>query len=146
MLKGSCLCRRVSYQAGQYAGPYVYCHCGSCRKASGSAFAANVAVPIDDFEVLTGADHLKGYESSPGKVRYFCSHCGSPLFTKVGESPRVVRVRLGTLDTEFGDPPVAHIFVDENPPWHEIADGIPQFSGWPDRSMLPISGSRQDSA
>lgn len=143
MLEGSCLCGKVRYRASEVVGPYVYCHCRSCRKANGSAFAANVAVPRTGFEIRSGQDMLAAYESSPGKLRHFCRNCGSPLYTTVGPNPDVVRIRLGTLDTEFAAKPAAHIFVEENPAWHEIADSAPRFARWPDRAEVPLAGSRQ---
>lgn len=142
-LTGSCLCGGVGYRIAEIAGPYVYCHCRSCRKASGSAFAANVPVPVEAFSLLHGREQVRYFESSPGKRRHFCGHCGSPLYTTVDARPDTVRVRLGTLDTVFAEPPAAHIFTDEMAPWHSIADGAPRFGGWPDARALPLPGSRQ---
>jgi len=143
MFKASCLCGQVSLQALAIETPYVYCHCPSCRKSSGSAFAANVSVPIDSFEIVSGHDCISTIESSPLKVRHFCKQCGSPLFTKVGAQPAYVRIRLGALDTEFSEAPSAHIFTDQKAPWHEIKDDHPQYAAWPDASAVPIPGSRQ---
>lgn len=142
-LFGSCLCKTVQYEAADYAGPYVYCHCTSCRKASGSAFAANIAVPIGSFQVKSGSDALTVFESSPGKRRYFCGRCGSPIYTTVGENPKVARVRLGSVDSEFSDRPAAHIFVGEKAHWHNIDKEIRAFSEWPDSKLFTIPGSRQ---
>ncbi len=146
MIQGSCLCRRVTYQATELVGPHVYCHCESCRKASGSAFGANVSAPMNGFSVLSGAGQIAVYESSPGKRRHFCRNCGSPLFTTVGDDPDVVRVRLGTLDSLYNRELAAHIFVEEKPAWHEIEDSAPQFERWPERSKIAIPGSKQDDA
>ena len=144
MYRGSCLCRGVKYQASELSGPYVYCHCESCRKANGTAFAANVAAPIDGFEILEGQELVAVFESSPKKFRHFCKFCGSPLFTRVGDNPSVVRIRLGTLDSEFTEKRSAHIFVAEKSPWYEIDDSAPQFPGWPDPKALKVPGSRQE--
>ncbi|MEM8766101.1 MAG: GFA family protein [Pseudomonadota bacterium] len=143
MFQGSCLCGSVRYQFKEIAGPYVYCHCSSCRKASGSAFAANVAVPSSDFNLIEGEALLSCFESSPGKRRYFCSKCGSPLFNKVGTAPALVRVRLGSLDSPFTEPPAAHIFTSEKAPWYEIQEGARQFPAWPKPEALAVPGSRQ---
>ncbi len=144
MYRGSCLCRAVTYEASELLTPYVYCHCQSCRKSSGSAFAANVAAPIEGFKILQGEELLSVFESSPGKDRYFCKTCGSPLFTKVGENPSVVRIRLGSLDSSFSEKRAAHIFAEEKCHWYEMADSAPQFPAWPDPKVLRIPGSRQD--
>jgi hypothetical protein len=142
-LSGSCLCGQVRFRIDEVAGAYVHCHCRSCRKASGSAFAANLPVPVDAFSILQGREHIRYFESSPGKRRHFCSQCGSPLYTTVDARPDTVRVRLGTVDTPFSDAPVAHIFTDEKAPWHTIHDDRPRFGGWPDPGQLPLPGSRQ---
>lgn len=143
MYKGSCLCGAVRYQASELVGPYVYCHCQSCRKSSGTAFAANISAPIESFEVVSGDDFIKVFESSPKKYRHFCSNCGSPVFTKVGDDAEVVRLRLGSLDTPFDEKLSAHIFVAHKATWHEPSDSVPQYSHWPDKGALAIPGSRQ---
>lgn len=143
MQKGSCLCGEVRYQFSTIEGDYVFCHCKSCRKSSGSAFAANIAVPIEKFELTNGGDNIKIYESSPGKQRYFCSVCASPLFTKVGTAPSFVRVRLGSLDTEYAGLPKAHIFMGDKASWEPVAEGIPCFETWPSGDQILIRGSHQ---
>ena len=146
MHNGSCLCGSVRYEAHQLVGPYVYCHCVSCRKSSGSAFAANIAVPIEGFKILDGADTLNRYESSPGKLRYFCVACGSPIYTVVGHSPSHVRVRLGTLDTDFEDQCSAHIFTGEKAPWHSIDGEARQLVDWPSQDDVIVPGSMQSAS
>lgn len=143
MFHGSCLCGSVSFEAEKLLGPYVYCHCQSCRKSSGTAYAGNISCPVDLFKIVQGSESIKTYESSPGKIRHFCSSCGSPLFTKVGANPQHVRIRLGSLDTPFTENVSAHIFADHKAPWHQIQDDLPQYAEWPDATELGIPGSRQ---
>jgi hypothetical protein len=131
MLKGSCLCGGVKYEA---EGPITFmarCHCVQCRKASGAEFATNAFVPKDTFRVVSGEALLGEYESSPGHFRVFCGRCGSPLFKRSAERPQVVRLRLGSLDTEIDERPLAHLFVEEKPKWSEIHDDVPQYGTWP---------------
>ena len=81
-MRGSCLCGEIRYEI---RGPLLginYCHCRQCRKASGSAFAANAGVATKHFELTSGLDSLASYESSPGKKRYFCAKCGSPIYSQ----------------------------------------------------------------
>ena len=144
MHHGSCLCRGVTFRASRLDGPFVYCHCESCRKSNGSAFGANISVPIDGFEILTGSDLVSIYESSPGKRRHFCRVCGSPLYTTVGDRPAMVRIRLGSLDSDYSEKRAAHIFVGDKAGWYEIADDAPRYDEWPDPGALRIPGSRQE--
>lgn len=142
---GSCLCGAICYTANKLIGPYVNCHCPSCRKASGSAFAANISAPVDGFTITQGEELLRMFESSPKKFRHFCQLCGTPLFTKVGVDPSHVRIRLGSLDTEYTERASAHIFANQSAPWYAIEDSLPQYPDWPDRQEVPIPGSRQPS-
>jgi hypothetical protein len=143
MYRGSCLCQGVRYEVSGDIGDFGYCHCTSCRKASGTAHAANAPVDRSRFQLVAGADMLREFESSPGKLRAFCSTCGSPIYAYLTTSPDVLRIRLGSLDTPFEKQPKAHTFVSEKAPWEPIADGLPQFPEWAPTSVLRQRGSRQ---
>jgi hypothetical protein len=106
-----------------------YCHCGTCRKASGSSFATNLLVSADDFVVVAGRDALAAYESSPQKHRHFCSRCASPIYSQAEQTRHVVSVRAGTLDGDPGTRPFAHAYVASKAPWYEICDQVPQKPG-----------------
>ena len=143
MFEGSCLCGRVKYRLTAAPGPFGYCHCKDCRKASGSAHSANAPVDRTDFLVLEGRSLIREFESSPGKFRAFCSNCGSPLYAYLTSVPEVVRVRLGGLDTQFFGRPQAHTWVSDKAPWEPITDAIPQFASWAPKSVLHQRGTRQ---
>jgi hypothetical protein len=141
--RGSCLCRGVEYEVTGELGDFGYCHCTSCRKASGTAFGANAPVDRERFRITRGQSLLRAFESSPGKRRVFCSICGSPLYAYLVESPGVLRLRLGSLDTPFAKQARAHTFVADKASWESIAEGVPQFPEWASRSVLHQRGSRQ---
>jgi len=98
MAKASCLCGGIRYEVTGELGPVALCHCGMCRKASGSAFAANASVARDGFRLTHGAELVQRYESSPGNWRCFCRVCGTPVFSEKRDAPETVRVRLGLFD------------------------------------------------
>ncbi len=124
---------------------FGYCHCRSCRKATGSAHAANAPVERARFHLVSGDATLREYESSPGKLRAFCSACGSPIYAYLTASADVLRIRLGSLDTPFTGEPRAHTWVSDKAPWEPIADELPQFPQWAPTSVLHQRGSRQTS-
>jgi hypothetical protein len=126
VIRGSCLCGEVRYELCGALGPAAHCHCVQCRKASGGSFATNASVSADAFHFLAGETLVGEFESSPGVFRCFCRRCGSPLIKRYAGKPDVLRLRLGTLDTDPGVSVVAHIFVRSKAPWVEIADDIPQ--------------------
>lgn len=143
MYEGSCLCGKIRYRIDSELSDFGYCHCRSCRKASGSAHAANAGVDRQHFTLLDSAGLLREYESSPGKFRAFCCNCGSPIFAYLTRTKHLIRLRLGTLDTPFTKKAKAHIFVAESAPWHRIDGDLAQFEEWPSNEDLALVGSRQ---
>ncbi|MFO0697219.1 MAG: GFA family protein [Polyangiales bacterium] len=126
MVEGGCLCGAVRYEVRGELGPIVCCHCSQCRKAQGTAFATNAPIRADDFVLLSGADVLRTYSSSPGKHRCFCGVCGSPIHSRRDDRPEVLRLRIGTLDTPIDARPTAHIYTGSKAEWYEIRDSLPQ--------------------
>ena len=68
MLKGSCLCKAVTYTLDEELSELVFCHCSFCRKATASAYTVNAKVSSKKL-VLHGKENLVSYSSSPGKQR-----------------------------------------------------------------------------
>lgn len=126
MLAGSCLCGGVRYEIDGALDSVVFCHCSRCRKATGSAFAAVAPVATDAFRLSHGDELLAEYESSPGVFRVSCRTCASPLYSRRPAQPDVLRVRIGTLDTDIGAPRFMHIFAGSKADWYAIHDDAPQ--------------------
>lgn len=129
MLNGRCLCGTVRYELHGRLGPLAYCHCKMCQRASGSAFAANAPLRTRYLTWLAGRETITEYESSPGKMRAFCSRCGSPIYSRLTAEPDTVRIRLGTLDGDPDRRSLAHFWVSSKAPWFEITDELPQYPG-----------------
>ena len=126
MLKGACLCRSVQCEIHGEPMVMYHCHCGTCRAASGASFATNILVATDALSILEGRELLSSFESSPDKRRWFCSRCGSPIYSHAEATSHVVSVRCGTLESDPGLRPSWHAYVGAKAPWTEIADGLPQ--------------------
>lgn len=127
MYKGSCLCGTIQFEITGAIRNIVYCHCSECRRAQGSAFAANGIVEAKNFNILSGETELTGYESTPGQTKYFCRRCGSPIISRSSKRPDQVRVRLGSIESEIEERPMAHIFVTSKANWETIAGDLPQY-------------------
>ena len=124
MLRGSCLCGQVTYSVDCEPQPYGHCHCRTCRKAHSAAFSTVMGVPKRAFKWETGEALLKGYESSPGKIRYFCSNCGSHLFAS-REANDYVNLRVGSIDTELNEKPQVHFWCSDGAGWYDPQDTLP---------------------
>jgi len=127
MLKGSCLCGAIRYEIDAELGPITNCHCSQCRKASGAAFASNASVPTAAFRLVSGAELLGEWQSSPGKRRCFCRQCGSPILKRNDDNPDTVRLRLGTLDSDPGIKPSRNIYLGSKAPWFDVTDTLPRY-------------------
>ena len=126
---GACLCGAVRYEIDGDLAPIQICHCEDCRKAQGSAFAANMPVPTERFRLVAGERQLRAYESSPGKERVFCEVCGSPIFSRFAARPGVVRIRAGTLDAPSSTSVGFHFFTTSKADWWPILDDLPRYPG-----------------
>ena len=126
MTRGRCLCGGIVFEIDGRLAPIQICYCKQCQRAQGTALATNIPVPESDFRILAGAALLASYESSPGKLRCFCSRCGSPILSKRSEVPGVVRVRAGTLDEPIATRPGIHVHTATKPSWWDIHDDLPQ--------------------
>jgi len=134
MYTGGCLCGAVRFEIHGGIRNIVYCHCSQCRKAQGSAFATNGIVNAADFKIVAGEEMLTGYEATPGQTKSFCRVCGSPIMSRSVSSPDQVRVRLGTVESDIGERPGAHIFVTSKANWEDICGDLPQYEAYePDR-------------
>lgn len=132
MVRGSCLCGTVRYEADETVGPLGHCHCQMCRKAHGAAFSSVVAVGRADFRWTEGEGSLSRYESSPGKWRWFCRRCGSQLISSRDAIGDPVLLRAGCIDSGFDQRGVAHCWVGSKAAWYEIGDDLPRFErGFP---------------
>ena len=145
--QGGCLCGAVRYEVNAELPRAPLSHCSMCRKAHGAAFATYATVPRAKFRFTRGAEGaLRSYESSPGILRSFCMHCGSPLSwsSKETRDADEVDFTLGTLDAPIGPPQQWHIYTASKASWYDIEDHHPQ---WPERKpeqQSPKTGDKTE--
>lgn len=126
-MKGSCLCGAVAYEVTPYDMKIGHCSCRTCRKAHAAPFAATARVPRTHFKFTAGEDKLRAFESSPGRLRRFCSLCGSHVVAERPADPHVV-LRVATLDDDPGARPLVHIWRSHEVPWCAYDGDIKDFS------------------
>ena len=125
MLTGSCLCGRLAYEADAEIDGVIHCHCETCRKAHGAAFSSLAAVPRERFRWISGEEVRKSFESSPGKLRHFCSECGSQLVAERTGAPNIM-LRLGGLDTPIQAERQWHIWRSDGASWYDPSVVLPE--------------------
>lgn len=125
---GSCLCGAVTFVVSGELKPADACHCSQCRRMSGH-YWASTDVP-DDRLALTGAEHVRWYQSSERAKRGSCMTCGSALFWKPNSGPRTA-IAMGAFDQPTRTELEMHIFVADKGDYYDIADDLPQYADVP---------------
>jgi hypothetical protein len=117
-VRGSCLCGAVGYEAHLPFVRFVNCHCSRCRKATGSACAANAAVGPDAFRWTRGEGDVGRYDLPEARsfATSFCRRCGSPL-PHLTRSGREVIIPGGSLDEDPGVKPSGHVHWGSRASW-----------------------------
>jgi len=131
-LKGSCLCGGVSYEISGEAGRFWHCHCGRCRKATGTGHATNILLKPDAATWTAGEDLLRSFKV-PDAKRYatvFCSVCGS-LMPRVAPDNSIAVIPAGTLDEDPGIRPQGRIYQDSRTAWSCDGTELPCFGTYP---------------
>ncbi len=138
MPTGSCLCGAVRWEIDGRLTQIQICHAKRCQKATGSAFAPELAAKRERFRWTAGEERISRWEAPPPLLREpppyrraFCSVCGSPVPVDV-EGAEYIAMLAGVLDGELSSDAFRHIFLDQRAAWHTVAaDGLPRFDERP---------------
>lgn len=83
----------------------------------------------EHFRWLQGEELLTAFESSPGKVRRFCSLCGSHVVAERVNQPHVI-LRVATLDDDPGEKPTVHIWCSHDVAWLQDDSDVVSYAQW----------------
>ena len=129
---GGCACGAIRYECSAEPVIALNCHCRNCQRASGSAFASNLAVPkatlqlsgeVKYYEVQSDSGHTVGHG--------FCPACGSPVVAKASGLPELAIVKAGSLDDPSWHQPKMNIFTASAQPWDCMNPELPKFEKGP---------------
>jgi hypothetical protein len=127
MIKGSCLCGKVTFEISGEPSSLSYCHCSRCRKVAG-VFSAVVIGKADDLQLLTGEEVIGRYRGPDAKFdRCFCKECGTSLGDLA--SGDIYVVAASALDDDPQIRPSVHIHTASKPDWYDITDDLLKFDG-----------------
>ncbi len=89
--RGSCHCRRVTFEVDAEITSVADCNCSYCGR-NGILYCE---VPPEKFRLLSGEDDLTMYRFKMAK-HYFCRHCGCHPFNRPRSAPEEygINVRL----------------------------------------------------
>nr|AEI89631.1 putative glutathione-dependent formaldehyde-activating protein [Sinorhizobium fredii GR64] len=98
-------------------GPMWNCFCQTCRKSHAADHNTAAKVKSENFKLISGEDVLHSFESTPGKLRWFCSRCGSHVYAERPANPEMKVLRAGTFDTDPGSVPMSNVWLSHARPW-----------------------------
>jgi hypothetical protein len=119
-LDGRCLCGAVSYTSDAEPVGAAVCHCRNCQRHSGTAFSFVVLVPAQSLAVTGDAlasFAQAGDEHDEPTTRWFCTGCGSPLWSESPLAPGMRLIRAGTLDDPSWLEPQYEVYTESRLPW-----------------------------
>jgi hypothetical protein len=132
VITGSCLCGSVKFAVSPPFSAFRYCHCSRCRKASGSAHAANLLLPRTQFEWLEGENSIKRFDVQEAQrfSVWFCPECGSRVPHNIRTRDDVL-VPAGMLDADPQMRPENNIFWASKAAWYVEPHQMPLFDEYP---------------
>jgi hypothetical protein len=120
-LSGGCQCGAVRYHTTQRLNNAHVCHCRMCQKAMGSFFAPLVGFPLESFTWTRGEPSV--FMSSEHVERGFCSKCGTPLFYRNVNNPRIA-ITIGSLDHPELVTPIIQVGNESRLPYFAALGGL----------------------
>jgi hypothetical protein len=127
---GGCACGKVRYRLRDDPIVVHCCHCRSCQRESGSAFAVNAVIEADRVELLGETPERidTPSDSGRGQAVFRCPDCKVALWSHYGGAGDTANfVRAGTLDDPAACPPDAHIFVRSKQSWVVLPEDAEAF-------------------
>ena len=122
---GGCLCGAVRYEISGEVRTPCFCHCASCRRATGAPVVPWGTFAREALRVTRG--RLREYGSSDKVWRGFCARCGTSLTYRHDARAAEIDVTLASLDDPTQLQPLMHVWVRDRLAWMPIADDLPQF-------------------
>ncbi|HEX2070308.1 MAG TPA: GFA family protein [Thermoleophilaceae bacterium] len=127
-LTGGCGCGAVRFEVTALLEGARYCHCTRCQRRTGTAASASAAPAPNSFRLLSGEDALRAWRPEAGWEKWFCGECGSAVFSRHPDDPKLMSIRLGAFDDDPGVRPSVRQFVAYAASWEPIPDdGLPRY-------------------
>ena len=129
-VEGGCHCGFITYEAEIDPEKVFLCHCTDCQSLSGTAFRSVVRMPEADFRLLSGRPKIyvkTTADSGAKREQSFCPECGSPIYaTSVGQGPRVLGLRVGSIRQRAQLPPKCQYFSRSAQDWLDSVPELPR--------------------
>ena len=146
-LTGGCICGQVRYKITEKPLFTQACHCKDCKVITGSSYVINTSV-LDNTLIVEGEIASTELKAGSGAIcrAYFCTKCGTYIYTDYDSAVGRLTVRTKTLDNSESFPPQVNIFIKDKDPWLNLTDDVICFEKmydpkkiWPEESLKRYS-------
>ncbi|ADO68838.1 GFA family protein [Stigmatella aurantiaca] len=94
------------------------CHCFSCQRRTGSAFAAQARFPANRVTISGQTrTYVRQADSGNHATYQFCPNCGSTIAYQLEAVPDMIAVPLGAFADPTFPPPKVSIYEARKHPW-----------------------------
>jgi len=129
VIRGSCHCKAVTWQAELPPKIVLNCHCGMCRQLSGADYSAWVVIPNEQFRIVEGGDNIRHYNASEHFSKTFCKHCGSTVScVNNAKFPDHSYVARGSILGDITLPVDLQVYTNDRAPWIHLDPDIPAYN------------------
>ncbi len=128
---GRCLCGHYRYRVEAPPLWVAYCHCESCRRATGSPAPCYTGFP--EHAVHFDPAPPPTFASSPPVRRSFCEHCGTPLSYAAEFFPGELHLFRSNFERPGAYEPTRHVLFNEHEADFDIHDDLPRYGTEPGR-------------
>ncbi|MFT5484547.1 MAG: hypothetical protein ACI9GW_003214 [Halieaceae bacterium] len=132
VVRSSCQCGAIECRITEPFSIVRNCHCSRCRRARSAAYTTNGFTSLEGVSYIRGEEHLETYKLPGAKffTQAFCKICGSKM-PRIDKDRGITLTPLGSLDDDPGTQAQEHIYVGSKAQWHDITDGLPEFTAGP---------------
>jgi hypothetical protein len=113
-----CNCGALRAVCGGSPARVSVCHCGACRRRTGSAFSWNATFPTGQVDIEGEYLSFRRVTDAGMRTQYnFCPQCGSTVFYLLQERPGMVSVPAGGFADTAGLWPETEVLPEQRQPW-----------------------------
>lgn len=114
----SCACGALTAQAEGEPVRISVCHCLSCKRQTGSAFAWNATFPAEQVKVEGNYSTFeRGSDDGYWGHMHFCPACGVTVFYEIERRPGMISIPIGTFSDPQFPAPTVEVYVERRCPW-----------------------------
>ena len=123
MRTASCSCGQLQVHCEGEPLRVSICHCLTCQRRSGSAFAIQARWPADRVTVEGRAQEWTRVGESGGKATFrFCPTCAATVYYEIDALPGMVAVPVGAFADPAFPPPTFSVYSIRRHAWARMPD------------------------